>query len=820
MLPRSLGSALALSLPLLTLSAPSARADEHLVPAAPGALSGKTVVLSPGHGRMLRNGGWGWQRPLLHEIREDIHTNEIMIEVVQRYLVGAGCRVESCRERSFQSAEVLVDDQAASASGAWTASSNVNAFFGRGYRWARSSSSESATLSFTPDLPRAGRYPVYVWFTQGSDRARDALYRVHHTGGVSEVRLAQHELGDHWRFLGEWHFPAGKAGKVVLSNQGSDPSKVVVGDGVRFGGGVGPSGLPRWREGAKAFLPHKGFDTTRGEVTIRSTYATWLAGGDASRWRPDWAYVSLHTNAGGGQGTSSYSFGNGRGGVGPAGYHTANPSPLHLASDGLRDAINRQIVSDVRASFDPAWRDRGAHVANFGELRETRNMPSALIELAFHDHAGDAARLRDAGFREVAGRAIYKGILRHFDPNARVSPLPPRALRLTNLGGGRLEITWAETLDPLEPSAAPSAYKVYLSADGFGFDDGTEVPSTRHELSGLRAGQQVFVKVCALNSGGEGLATSVGGARIGAREGALLVDGFDRPYRFTHDNGHRRYTYDYAVEHLEALAANLPAHVGVDFAANEALGQGLDLRPYALIDWLLGQEASETRTFDPSEQQAVSGYVGGGGRLLVSGSELGWDLGAQGGGVSFLADVLGARYVSDDAGARIARGQPGGPLAGLGSLDFGGGRYEAASPDVLAPAGGAQQLLAYESGGAPSAGVGKVRSVVALGFPLEALGDSSQRAALTRGALDLLDPDLPAAPSAGSGATSAPSTSASGAPPTSSAAPAASAGPPASGKRSGGGCSLGGEAPAPPWALLLLALSAALLRGRAAGRQV
>ncbi|HBP17344.1 MAG TPA: hypothetical protein DEA08_06085 [Planctomycetes bacterium] len=790
-------------------------ADEHLVPSEPGALSGKTVVLSPGHGRMLRNGAWAWQRPLLHEIREDIHTNEIMIEVVQRYLVGAGCRVESCRERSFQTAEKLVDDPAAAASGTWTPSTNVNAFFGSGYRWARSSANESATLTFTPDLPRAGRYPVYVWFTQGSDRARDALYRVHHSGGVSEVRLPQHVMGNHWRFLGEWHFPAGQAGKVVLSNQGSDPTKVVVGDGVRFGGGVGPSGLPRWREGAKAFLTHKGFNTTLGEVTIRSTYATWLAGNDPSRWRSDWAYVSLHTNAGGGQGTSAYSFGNGHGGVGPAGYHTTNPSPLYLASDGLRNSINRQIVSDVQASFDPAWRDRGTHVANFGELRETRNMPSTLVELAFHDHAGDAARLRDAGFREVAGRAIYKGILRHFDPNATVSPLPPRGLRLTNLGGGRLEITWQETLDPLEPSAAPSAYKVYLSSDGFGFDDGTEVSSTRHELSGLREGQRVFVKVSAKNSGGEGLATPVGGARIGEPQGTLLVDGFDRPYRFTHDNGHRRYTYDYAVEHVDALATNLPAHVGVDFAANEALGQGLDLRRYALIDWLLGRESSATRTFDPTEQQAVSDYVQGGGRLFVSGSELGWDLGAQGGGAAFLADVLGARYVSDDAGARIARGQPGGPLASLGPLDFGSGRYEVASPDVIAAAGGAQQLVAYEASGAPSAGVGKARSVVTLGFPLEALGDSTQRAALTRGVLDLLDPDLPA-PAPSPSATTAPNTSSSGAPPSSSTAPAATAAPAPAGRRSsGGGCSLGDEAPAPPLALLILALSAGLLRLRA-----
>ena len=51
-----------------------------------------------------------------------------------------------------------------------------------------------------------------------------------HAGGVSEVRLPQHVMGNHWRFLGEWHFPAGKVGKVVLSNEGSDSIKNGVGE--------------------------------------------------------------------------------------------------------------------------------------------------------------------------------------------------------------------------------------------------------------------------------------------------------------------------------------------------------------------------------------------------------------------------------------------------------------------------------------------------------------------------------------------------------------------------------------------------------------
>ena len=80
----------------------------------------------------------------------------------------------------------------------------------------------------------------------------------------------------------------------------------VIADAVRFGGGIGASGQPRWREGAKAYLNYKGFPSTLGGVTIRPAYAEWLAGNPAT-FRSDFAFVSLHTNAGGGRGTINFS---------------------------------------------------------------------------------------------------------------------------------------------------------------------------------------------------------------------------------------------------------------------------------------------------------------------------------------------------------------------------------------------------------------------------------------------------------------------------------------------------------------------------------
>jgi hypothetical protein len=806
------------ALAALFAAAPS-YADEHLVPTPGGDLDGKTVVISPGHGRMFTNGAWRWQRPLLHDIREDIHTNEIMIEVVQRYLSGAGARIEFCRERSFQSADVAdLDDAAATTTGTWTVSSNVRPFFGTGYRYARSQATETATATFTPDVPVAGRYPVYVRWTQGSDRARDALYRVHHTGGVTEVRLAQNTGGNHWRFLGDFHFTKGKVGRIVLSNKGSDTTKVVVVDGVRLGGGVGPSGLNRWREGAKAFLTHKGFASTRGEVTVRPAYATALAGGSVTSWRDDYRYVALHTNAGGGTGTSAFSFGNGRGGVGPAGYHTTNPTPLYLASDRLRDLIVNAIVDDVRALVDPTWRNRGGGTANFGELREARNMPSTLVELAFHDHAGDSARLRDPSFRHLAGRAIYKGILRSFVANPTVSPLAPSGLRLENLGGGKLRVTFDAVNDPLEPSAVPTGFKVYVSPNGFGFDGGRSTTQTSLVLDGLTPGETVYVKVSATNSGGEGLATRVGGALVAEpTKRALVVDGFDRLYGFTHDNGERRYTYDYCVEHVETLAMVLPAGAAIDYAENEAVGPGgIDLAGYEFVDWLLGREASATRTFDTSEQSAVDAYLAGGGKLLVTGTEIAWDLGAQSGGKAFLEGTLGATYVGDDANTRVARGAAGSRFAQLGPFDFGRGRYDVASPDVFGVAPGAEALFAYETAGVPTAGVGIAKRVIVLAFPLEAIADPAQRVALTRAALDFVEVDLsapattttpPLTPSGGTGGGGT-------APTTSTTAPGSTAPSGSSRRRSSGGCSLSLESAPGGWPACLLLCALLSLRRR------
>lgn len=817
---------------VLCLSASAATtpslADEHLVRNPQGPLAGKTVVISPGHGNLLGSGGWSYQRGVTHELREDIHTNEIVTVYLQRLLLNAGARVESVRERSFNPHEAIVDNGSASyrETGVWTSSTSAPEFYGQNYRYAAAAAQATATAEFAPALPAAGRYPVYVWFTRGANRARDARFVVHHTGGQSTVIVDQSDLGDHWLFLGEFHF-ARTGAKVVLSNQGADTTKVVIADAVRFGGGIGSSGAPRWRESAHAFLAHKGFSSGSGDVTIRPVYATYLAGGSTTTWRNDYLYFALHSNAANGAATglSTFSYSNGRtpswDSAGPAHYPTS-PSPLTAASDRLRSTIHGQVLRDVRATHNPSWNDRGVHLMNFGELREARNMPSTLLELGFHDAAADAAYLRRASFREASARAIYKGILRYWNANATVLPLTPDGLRLENLGGGQVRVRWSAVQDPLEPSAAPTGYKVYVSSDGRGFDDGVVVTGQEHVLAGVTG--LVFVRVAALNAGGESLPSRVGGARAGdPGSRVLVVDGFDREFRHTEWNIQGRFTYDYSVEHVTALAAAVPDRA-IDYAQNEALTRGaVTLGGYALVDWLLGRESGTDRTFDASEQTLAETYVQGGGTVLVSGTDLAWDLQAQGGGARFLNDVLGAAYVADDSGTFAARGRPNGPMSLVPLLvcdDGTNGRYAALSTDVLAPRGAAQALLSYDAANAPAAGVGIARKSVVLGFPIESVTSDGARQALVREAVAYLSPALltplttgPITGGGTGGGTAPVGTSGTTAP---GATPAQQT---SGGGGGGGGCSMSGASSAPAsgallWLGALVALVALRRRAR------
>jgi hypothetical protein len=195
-------------------------------------------------------------------------------------------------------------------------------------------------------------------------------------------------------------------------------------------------------------------------------------------------------------------------------------------------------------------------------------------------------------------------------------------------------------------------------------------------------------------------------------------------------------SFDYSVQAAAAVeAAGKP--IVVDATANEYIVSGVvDLADYDAVIWLAGEESTADDTFNAAEQTAVAIYFAGGGKLFVSGAEIGWDLEAQGGGAAFYNNTLKADYVADDAATYTASGAVGTIFEGV-SLAFDNGAlfYDVNFPDRIAAFGGSTIAMNYTAPGTGGAAIQYAHpanggKVVNFGFPFETITTAANRAAV------------------------------------------------------------------------------------------
>jgi hypothetical protein len=178
----------------------------------------------------------------------------------------------------------------------------------------------------------------------------------------------------------------------------------------------------------------------------------------------------------------------------------------------------------------------------------------------------------------------------------------------------------------------------------------------------------------------------------------LVVDGFDRVL----DGSWSEPVHPFAATVGNALGA-------YSVATNEAVASGaVRLSDYPRVLWLLGDEGTADRTFDPTERAAVQAYVDAGGTFVASGAEV-----AYATDPAWLDDVLHAALVSDDAATTTVEGWTVGDA------------YPEDYPDVLT---GDEILWSWSTGGA--AAVGWDGRVAVIGFGLENLSTRELTAAV------------------------------------------------------------------------------------------
>ena len=357
-----------------------------------------------------------------------------------------------------------------------------------------------------------------------------------------------------------------------------------------------------------------------------------------------------------------------------------------MASRDLADLLQTQLVNDLR-SQGIAWTRRDLWDRNYSETRVPAPA-SVIIETMSHQNFGDMIYGHDPNIKFTVARALYKGVLRYLSQqhgeDYAVQPLPIHdfAIRFADMEN-TLQLTWQPTDDPLEPTAAPQAYIVYTRMGNGDFDNGVVVTQPSYSVA-LNPDVIYSFKVAALNRGGESFPSEVLSAMKSSREQhrVLVVNGFHRisgpavvnnsqqagfdlktdpgvpylydislgGYQMEFSRSSRKWgdssdelesikwtgnTFDYTSIHGNAIQT--AALYSYTSCSSSALENGLiSTEGYDVVDLILGLEKNDVnahpiggkgyKTFTPEMRQLLTGYLQGGGNLLVSGAYIGSDM--------------------------------------------------------------------------------------------------------------------------------------------------------------------------------------------------
>ncbi|MCH8276498.1 MAG: fibronectin type III domain-containing protein [Bacteroidetes bacterium] len=440
----------------------------------------------------------------------------------------------------------------------------VNPFRLGTYRYARSDTANLAQAVWIPDIAETGDYAVYVAYASLPDATSDASYTVHHLGGTTSFSVDQRMGGGTWIYLGTFRFLVGihpETGQVTLTNRSRTPGKSVSADAVRFGGGMGnivrgrsTSGRPRFTEGARYYMQYAGMpdrlvynvteslDDYVDDYRGRAEWVNYLKGAPSGpnkeRQNPGMGIpidlsLAFHTDAGVTKSDST---------IGTLMiYSSEGADTLRVFPDGMSRFANRdlgdlmqtQIVSDIRALYDPAWSRRSIWDRDYSEAVRP-NVPGVLLELLSHQNFADMKFALDPRFRFDVSRAIYKAMLRFIasqnDTDYVVAPLPVTHILAEFNGETSLRLRWRSRSDPIEPTADPTGFIVYTRRGSGAFDNGVYASSASYEMDHLEPGITFSFRVTAVNDGGESFPSEVvsAGWMHRDRSPVLVVNGFDR----------------------------------------------------------------------------------------------------------------------------------------------------------------------------------------------------------------------------------------------------------------------------------------------------
>ena len=461
------------------------------------------------------------------------------------------------------------------------------------------------------------------------------------------------------------------------------------------GGETGRSGLPRWAEAARYWLEDAGYpknvwgQSDNGNEYIedlrsRGLWVNYLTGGSkANPGQPGLGIpvdvcLALHTDGYDALDDTTI--------VGTLAIYTdhddqgrktfANGVTRQLNRD-LADYIQTQVVEDLQRTVAPEWTRRQLQNDNYCESRYPV-VPSVLVELLSHKNMADMRYGLDPQFRQIAARAVYKGLLRYLhEQDGRktvVQPLAVRHLSMRFNSPTDIVLSWEDTPDVLEPTAKATHYYIYTRVDDGEWTE-RKVEDTSATLA-LERGKRYDFYVVAANTGGRSLKSEVLSAYFAPDTNAptvLIVNNFNQTYgpqwfadstyagivpdTYAVEDGlsmayigeqndrtrshqwqdddncgwgmcYRDYqgtivkgnTHDYPTLHGRVLQESGYSYISTNAEALTEIDS-----TFAIVDVIAGKErgTDSTAVLPQNLQKAIQHYLSKGGKVLLSGSYLG-----------------------------------------------------------------------------------------------------------------------------------------------------------------------------------------------------
>ena len=232
----------------------------------------------------------------------------------------------------------------------------------------------------------------------------------------------------------------------------------------------------------------------------------------------------------------------------------------------------------------------------------------------------------------------------------------------------------------------------------------------------------------------------------------LIVDGFDR---YGGSGSYQSPTHSFNTSYFVSIT--MTDSMILSSCANEAVVSGqIKLSDYDFVVWFLGDESTTDNTFEAVEQSKIAEYLKSGGKILISGSEIGWDLDrthsySQPSDTLFYRHFLKARFVDDgNSSMNIVQSASGSYFSNL--LFSIGQAYTEDYPDDINANDGSEVILDYNqnrsTGEKRHAGVAYKGyfdnsqiegGMIYLSFPLETCINLSQRNLLIKKSLEYLN---------------------------------------------------------------------------------